>query len=81
MACPAHLSWAFKMMASMSVVSALSKISGFVILSCHRMPRIEHRLLIWKRSSGLICLLSKVQASQPYIEGHECDCLVHLQLD
>ena len=51
----------------MPEVYALSKISRFVILSCHHdMPRMEGKLRIWKWSSSLMCLLYNVQVSQPY---------------
>ena len=78
--CPVHQSWAFKMMAVMLGVSALSMVSRFVIFFCHCMPRMERtRLCKWKRSSILMCLLYKVQVSQPD-RRRECGRLAHLQL-
>ena len=64
--CPVHRSWAFKIMASMLVVSALSKTFKLVIRSCQRMPRIDLRQRMWNCSNCFRCLLYRVHVSHPY---------------
>ncbi|KAK3726782.1 hypothetical protein RRG08_059852, partial [Elysia crispata] len=47
-----HRSWVFRIMVSMLVDLALSRASRFVTFSCHKMLRIDLRLLVWKRSTA-----------------------------
>ena len=55
-----------RIMASMLVSPTLSKTSMFVTLSSHLVPMIDHRDVMWKCSSCLMCFVYKVHSPQPY---------------
>ena len=66
MTCPVHQRLAFRIMASILVVSALLRTSRFVILSCHSMLRIDLRLCVRKHFSSFKCFPYNVQVLHSY---------------
>ena len=74
---PVHRSCAFKTMVLMLTRLTLSRTSRLVTLSCHLMPMIDRKDLMWKHSSCLVCFRVKCPGFTVTEKTCEDDHFVH----